>query len=352
MKVRPNGVKDAAFKILSLAIFEMLQFIRSDDAPGQGQLESPPAESPQRSNICAVIVTYNIGESLHRCVNAIENQVARVLIVDNGSGEATRRELDKLAASESISLILNERNEGLAHAYNQAVQWARNKGFHWILTLDHDSEATPGMVDVLVRGYEALDQTGIRNVAIVAANPFDLNSGKHLYDPPRENGGLPLWSEDAISSGSLICLRAFDIVGMFNEDLFIYFVDFDFCKRLMGAGFGIYICPEAVFLHKEGVKKRHKFLWIDRYYDHYGKAARYYITRNTIYLFRHFHLSREDIRYLIERLWVDHVNVVLFDDERFSVLWFSLKGLIDGLRGKFGPLDSRGSVRGKARRPK
>ncbi len=352
MKAQYLAIKAAAFRILSLAIFVVLEFIWGDEVPAQGQLELPPAESPLRSNTCAVVVTYNIGESLHRCVNAIHHQVGHVLIVDNGSSEATRRELDKLAAFDSISLILNERNEGLAHAYNQAVQWARSKGFGWILTLDHDSEATPGMVDVLLRGYEALDQAGIRNVAIVAANAFDLNSQRHLYDPPRENGGLPLWSEDVISSGSLICLRAFDIVGMFNEDLFIYFVDSDFCRRLTGAGYGVYICQEAVFLHMEGVKKRHKFLWIDRYYDHYRKAARYYITRNTIYLFRHFRLSREDIRCLIERLWVDHVNVILFDDERFGVLWFSLRGLIDGLRGKFGPMDSRGSIQGNAIRPK
>lgn len=352
MRVLLSGVKAAAFRILSLALFEMLQFIRGDDAPGQGPLESASAESPQRSNICAVIVTYNIGESLHRSVNAINHQVGHILIVDNGSSEATRQALDKLAVSDSISLIFNEGNEGLAHAFNQAVQWARSRGFHWILMLDHDSEATPGMVDGLVRGYEALDRAGIRNVAIMAGSPFDLNSQEHLYDPPRENGGLPVSEDEVISSGSLIALRVFDVVGMFNEDLFIYYVDIDFCKRLKGAGFGVYICPEAVFLHKEGAKKRHKFLWIDRYYDHYGKTARYYITRNTIYLFRHFRLSRDYIHMLIVRFWVDHLNIVLFDEERFSVLWFSLRGLIDGLRGKFGPLGSRGSIQEDARRQK
>lgn len=340
MRVRLNGIKAAGFRILSLAIFKMLPFIRDDDAPGKGKLELLPAESPQRSNICAVIVTYKIGELLHRSVNAINHQVGHVLIVDNGSGEATRRELDKLAASDSISLIFNERNEGVAHAYNQAVQWARGKGFHWILTLDHDSEATPGMVDELVRGYEVLDGAGIRNVAIVAAGPFDLNSQEYLYRPPRETGGLPFCDKEVFSSGSLICLRVFDMVGMFNEDLFIYFVDINFCKRLMGAGLGVYICPEAVFLHKEGAKKRHRFLWIDRYYDHYGKTARYYITRNTIHLFRNSRLSRADIEWLVLRFWMDHWNIVLFDKERFSVLWFSLRGLLDGLRGKVGPMDS------------
>lgn len=299
-----------------------------------------PIEATHRPRICAAIVTYNIGEALHRCVDAIRDQVDHVLIVDNGSGEPTRRELNRLTGSNSVTEILNECNEGIARAFNQAVEWARRRDFEWILTLDHDSVATPGMVDELLCGYEALLRAGVQNVGILAASPFDQNSQQFLEYPPRKNGGLPLFGGEVISSGSLIRLAVFDKVGLFNEDLFIYFVDVDFCKRLIRAGFDAYICPEAVLLHQEGLKKRHKFLWIDAWYDHYGKAARYYITRNSIYVFRKFPVSLGGVRVLVGRLWKDHVNILLFDNKRFAVLWFSLRGLIDGLRGKVGQLDS------------
>ena len=95
-----------------------------------------------------------------------------------------------------------------------------------------------------------------------------------------------------------------------------------------------------MFLHQEGLKKWHRFLWIDAWYDHYGKVARYYITRNTIYLMKKRLLSRSDFQVLIRRLWIDQRNILLFDRERLPVLWFSLKGLADGLRGKVGPLGS------------
>jgi rhamnosyltransferase len=308
--------------------------------PNHVPTELDPVESPHRSQICAVVVTYNIGEAIHRCVDSIQSQVGHVLIVDNGSGESTLRELDQLAASYSVTLILNERNEGVARAYNQAVRWAQARGFQWILTLDHDSEATPGMIDKLVRGYGALESVGIRNAAIVAANPFDLNVQDYSFYAPRENGGLPLYCPEVISSGSLIWLLVFDVVGSFNEDLFIYFVDFEFSRRLFRAGYGVYICPETVFLHKEGSSRRHRFFGIDTYYDHYGKAARYYITRNTIYLMKKCNLSHNDFRVLLRRLWTDHMNILLFDEDRFPVLWFSLKGLLHGLKGRVGPLDS------------
>jgi rhamnosyltransferase len=316
------------------------KLIWGEGLPNHITTELDPFESPHRSQICTVIVTFNIGNAIHRCVDSIQSQVGHVLIVDNGSDERTREELKQLATSASITLILNERNEGVARAYNQAVRWAQPRGFQWILTLDHDSEATPGMIDKLMRGFGALESVGIRNAAIVAANPYDLNIEVYSYSAPRENGGLPLYCPEVISSGSLIWLRVFDIVGSFNENLFVYFVDFEFTRRLFRAGYGAYICPEAVLLHKEGSSRRHRFLGKDTYYDHYGKAARYYISRNTIYLMKKRNLSHTDFRVLLGRLWTDHVNIILFDRERLPILWFSLKGLAHGLLGKVGPLDS------------
>jgi rhamnosyltransferase len=298
-------------------------------------------ESPHRSQICAVIVTYNIGEAIHRCFNSICGQAGHVLIVDNASGEATRRELNKLGSSNAVTLIFNERNEGVAHAYNQAVQWTQAQGFQWILTLDHDSEATPGMVDKLAGTYATLERQGIQNVGVVGANPIDQNTGIFSTGVhPGASENAPVEDTDVISSGSLIPLRVFDLVGPFNEDLFMYYVDTDFCRRLLQAGFRVFICPDAVLLHQEGSKRRRRFLWMHANYDHYGKTARYYLTRNTIHVIKKLPLSRTDIHLLIRRLCKDHLKILLFDKERLPVLWFSLKGLADGLRGRVGPLNS------------
>ena len=187
---------------------------------------------------------------------------------------------------DSVTLMLNQRNEGIGHAYNQAVRWARDKEFQWILTLDHDSEATPGMIDELVRGFAALESAGIRNVGIMAASLFDMNIQQYLYYLPREQGGLPWYEAEVFSSGSLIWLGVFDIVGLFNEDLFIYFVDVEFCRRIGCAGYGVYMCPEAVLLHREGSKEWHKFLGIDACFVLYGNEARYYISRNTVHFLK------------------------------------------------------------------
>lgn len=304
--------------------------------------DSEAVDSSQRSRVCAVIVTYNIGEAIHSCFRAICNQVGHILIIDNGSRESTRQELEKLGASDAVTIILNPQNEGLAHAFNQAVQWAKDKEFRWILTLDHDSEATPGMVDKLVEAYTTLDHQGIHNVGVVGANPFDRNVELFFQYHPRPNGGPPMEDEEVISSGSLIRLSVFDVIGPFNEDLFMYYVDTDFCMRLARGGFRVYVCPEAVLLHQEGSRRRRRFLWVNANYDHYGKIARYYLTRNTIYMIRNHPVSSEDIYWMLRRNCKDHAKILLFDRERFSILWYSVRGLLDGLRGKVGPLNTQG----------
>jgi rhamnosyltransferase len=309
--------------------------------PSEGLPGIAALDSSHRAQICAVIVTYNIGEAIHRCFDSVHSQVGHIVIVDNGSDESTRRELNRLAAYDSVTFILNERNEGIARAYNQAVEWARGKGFHWILTLDHDSEATPGMVDKLVQAYATLQRQGIQNVGLVGANPFDQNAELFLLDyPSTEGSGMLLEEGELISSGSLIKSQVFDAIGFFNEELFTYYVDDDFCLRLRRGGFRVFRCREALLLHKEGSKEARKFLWRKAYYDHYGKHARYYLTRNTFYMMKRHDLSLHYIAMMVRRLCMDHVKILLYERERFSVLWFSLKGLMDAFRGRFGPLNS------------
>ncbi len=304
------------------------------------QSGSEADETFRRAGTCAVIVTYNIGEAIHPCFHSIFNQVGHVLIVDNGSGESTRRELDKLSVHDKVTLIANPGNEGLAHAFNQAVKWAQCNGFKWILTLDHDSEATPGMVDELLKAAATLDRQGINDVGVIGANPFDVNIQHFLLFTPLDDERQPVAFEETISAGSLISLRVFERVGPFNEDLFMYYVDTEFCMRALRAGFRIYVCPHAVLRHKEGTKMRRKFLWIQANYDHYGKLARYYLMRNAVYMLKKHTMSTSDYYGMARRHLKDHAKILLFDSERFSVLWYSLKGFIDGLRGKVGPLQS------------
>ena len=311
--------------------------VMSEGAPAAGVVDLLRGAS-----VCAVIVTYNIGEPIHQCFNSIRHQVGHVILVDNASDEPTRRELDKLASQDSVTVILNERNEGIPHAFNQGVKWALDKGCRWVLTLDDDSKASPDMVERLLQAAEVSRQLGQDDVGIIGANAFDENSRSYLNGyRPGDRGGKPIEMEHVISSGSMIAGRVFERVGLFDEALFAYYIDDDFCWRLRKAGFRIFLCPDAVLLHREGAKEARRWLGRRVFYDRLGNSARYYPTRNALYIMRKHPLGFAYCRDIIRRLVRDTVKVLLYDPERFSRLRFTLNGLADALRGRFGPMPSR-----------
>jgi hypothetical protein len=56
----------------------------------EGLLCTEVLDSSYGVRICAVIVTYNIREAIHRCFDAIQSQFSRTVLVDNGEDELIR----------------------------------------------------------------------------------------------------------------------------------------------------------------------------------------------------------------------------------------------------------------------
>jgi len=101
-------------------------------------------------NICAIIVTYRIGRALLKCFESVAKQVDKVVVVDNGCDDETVSVLKNLQrAQPEVKVFYNKENLGIAAALNMAVRYAISAGYNFILTLDHDSEATPQMVEKL-----------------------------------------------------------------------------------------------------------------------------------------------------------------------------------------------------------
>jgi len=295
-----------------------------------------------KKSVCAVIVTYHIGKELLKCFSSIENQVEEVVIIDNGADEETISVLTSLEKThDNVTIFYNEVNLGIAAALNIGVRYAIDKGYMWILTLDHDSEATPHMVEKLLDAYLMLSKQHVDNIGIIAANPFDINIQKHLinqklFDADCEVVGV----ERAISSGSLINFSVFKDVGFFNESLFLYYVDDDFCLRCRNKKWKIFVCRSPVLFHEEGTKKIKKFLLKKFCYYNYNSHARYYASRNTIYMLRVYfkHHRYKGCYYIIRRMFNDTIKIILFDNNKTNMIFYSIKGVFDGIRGKYGKL--------------
>ncbi|MDP2860695.1 MAG: glycosyltransferase family 2 protein, partial [bacterium] len=75
---------------------------------------------------------------------------------------------------------------------------------------------------------------------------------KGSYEKYAPNSEKPLEVEALVGATMLIPKTVFEKVGLLDERYFMYFEDFDFCRRVKSAGLKIYYLPESRIFHHHG----------------------------------------------------------------------------------------------------
>lgn len=282
-----------------------------------------------KEKVCVIIVTYNIAKGIYKCFNSIEKQVSEVIIIDNGSNHETIKELIKLEKKDNVKIIFNEDNYGIGYAINQGIKYAIEKEYSWVLTLDHDSEASADMLEKMVEAYYSIENR--ESVGILCPRVFDINKNGYLIDENIDKAYREL--KVAIQSGSLIKTDILNKIGFFNELLFMYYVDVEFSLRLRNKNLKIIQIKNAVLFHEEGNKITKKLFNKKYIYNNYNELAIYYIARNSIYMIRNFKYNKKSY---IRRLKDDLEHILLFDGNRMKKLRYYFKGIYDGINNVYG----------------
>src|SRR5918999_4768417 len=105
-------------------------------------------------SVAVVIVNWNSGVLLARCLTAVAAQTirpARTIVVDNGSTDGSADELEQRFPGVEV-LRLGE-NAGFARANNLAVD--RAEGCEWVALLNPDAFPEPAWLEQLVEAAAA-----------------------------------------------------------------------------------------------------------------------------------------------------------------------------------------------------
>jgi len=289
---------------------------------------------PALETICSVIVTYHPDSGFFERAVKITKQVANTVIVDNGSSEQAVLQLRNLARTLNAHLILNKENEGIARALNQGVRWAQEHGYAWALTVDQDSVVAENLVETLSWLYEEFPER--EKLAVIGSNHTDP-----IYRRPfwNFNGiGHCAWCEvkATITSGSLISLFAYQVVGPFHEELFIDCVDFEYCLRARSRGLRIIIACKPLLEHSIGAVTWHKLPWKMTGTSNHSPIRRYYMTRNRLVLVREY-LLKEPAWTLTVLYWhlKSTILMCLFEKDVMTKLWYTALGVVDGAASNF-----------------
>ncbi|MCQ2109736.1 MAG: glycosyltransferase family 2 protein [Fibrobacter sp.] len=283
--------------------------------------------------IWASIVTYNPEKNRLRAnLESVRSQVDSLVIVDNGSQNVD--DVRDLASQFDCHLILNRKNEGIAFALNQCVDYVTEHGDVWLLTLDQDSVCKEGLIDCYKKYLNA------ENVGMLSCGIYDRNTGivsngiieRHLKFKSykeRELQFVPV----AITSGCLMNACVAKNIGGFDNQMFIDYVDFDYCLSLHESGYRILKVDFVGLLHEIGHAKKIKILGRDCILTNHSPIRHYYISRNTVYFIRKYNRYVNKISITTELLARVFI-VPFFEKNSFAKLKAALKGLLDGIRMK------------------
>ena len=260
---------------------------------------------PDRSApVAAVVVDYDAGDVLARCVASLQAQetVAQVVVVENGDPDPVRPAL--AAAGVEVPVVVPGRNLGYGSGANRGV--AATAPSAYVLVCNPDLLVHPGAVDHLVRALDAEPSWALVGPRILTPEGADYPSvrrfpsmadavGHALLGPvvpgnrftrryrspaARPEGPAPAAGADGpapadwVSGACFLARRsAFEELGGFDEAYFMFAEDMDLCWRAHQAGWGVGWEPAAVVTHVQGVStRRHPYRML---VEHHRSALRF-----------------------------------------------------------------------------
>ena len=212
--------------------------------------------------ISLVIVCWNSGKYLPRCLDCLSNQTFRdfeVILVDNGSSDNSVIGLEEEYPELEIRVERLPQNLGFAAANNLGAHLARGK---WLVLLNADAFPEPTWLKELITSSEV--NTAFKAFSsrqLQAGNPAILDGAGDVYHVsglawrislgyPSDRYGLEAVEVFSPCAAAAMYLReAFLEVDGFDEEFFSYFEDVDLGFRLQLRGVRCLYVPQAVVHH-------------------------------------------------------------------------------------------------------
>lgn len=240
------------------------------------------------NNTVAIVVLYQPNlKKLQHLFESVCCQVNAIVFVDNSPDPKVQTVNQNWLKTlkKSYYYFSMSGNFGIATAQNKGIEFAKTLNADFVLLLDQDSVLPKNMVANLLSAYQDLIKKN-KQVALVAPCFVDEKTGNLTKIFKRSkllpNKSLPdqepyIEVDYAIASGSLIAIDVLDRAGMMRDDLFIDWVDIEWCYRARQFGLLSYVIPSVVMNHSIGDEMAQGI-------SLHSDFRNYFIVRNSLYL--------------------------------------------------------------------
>lgn len=217
--------------------------------------------------VSIIILTYNSANYIKKLLESIvrfnKNSDYEIIVVDNNSIDKTVQVISKIQDPRSkIQIIRNKENTGFSRGINIGVREAR--GEH-LLFINPDTEWESGSVEDFVSVFEQDVKVGVVGGKILAKNGVaEKSAGKFLKTSEVLLTALGLdetfgvrfspnkrCEVDFISGGFMAVRKnLFEKLNGFDENLFMYVEDMEFCFRVKKTGLKVLFNPGVSAIHE------------------------------------------------------------------------------------------------------
>jgi hypothetical protein len=186
----------------------------------------------------------------------------RIFLVDNGSTEQIREELNMLFPQ--VEFIRSRVNLGFTGGNNLGARIALLEGASFVLFLNNDTTVAPDFLDRLVQACQTDPRIGMATPKIyfygqpkviwACGASIDRITGRtpHTGVYQSDQGQYDKQTDvDRITGCAMLVRRELiQEIGLFDERFFIYGEETDWCLRAKKAGYRLITVPDSVIWHK------------------------------------------------------------------------------------------------------
>lgn len=217
-----------------------------------------------------VILNWNGWEDSHACIQSVrksEYSNYKIILVDNASTDESVRNFIDLGYSEILAI--SDENLGFAGGCNIGIKAAIKDGADFIWLLNNDTLVEPQTLYEMIKTACKNSFAATGSVIFEMDNPSKVQAwggGSYSnYTGSNWNNKFKGKLKFITGASILISREAIEIVGLIDEDYFMYWEDIDYGRRILNAGLTLGVSEQSHILHayeaSAGKVNEQKYKW-------------------------------------------------------------------------------------------
>lgn len=245
----------------------------------------------QPFSLAVIIVNFNAGDALIRCVESVLAQklAAPLIVIDNQSMDDSARRVENLfGRAGELTVVQNTENVGFSRAVNQAAKLDSCASADFLLVLNPDCEFQPGALRRLLEALQSDRQAGLAGPLVIDRHGQPMRGTLRRFPDPwrgfltfsglwrlgrlipafqgvEPEGELPTDNAraEAVSGACMLVRKSvFDQAGGMDEAYGLHCEDLDLMYRFRQLGHPSLFVPSSRVYHVQGISSRSRPLWV------------------------------------------------------------------------------------------